>query len=58
MRLEKIWFNGKIEVGNVIGSVAWLAKLESHKLKTLLFEHEDGFVQNKVMEAIERKVNR
>jgi hypothetical protein len=38
--------NGKVEDGNIIISLNWVAKLQTRKLKTLLIEHHRRIEQS------------
>lgn len=38
-KLSKVWYNGKLEEGNLIISITWLAKLESKSIKNFFISH-------------------
>lgn len=44
--------NGKVEDGNIIISINWIAKLQTNKLKALLIEHHRRIEQTEATEAI------
>lgn len=53
--LEKIWYNGNLEDGNIVVSITWLAKLESKKLKSFIIQHNQRINEDEAHKKMEQK---
>lgn len=56
-KLQKVWYNGKLEEGNLIISITWLAKLESNSIKNFFVSHNRRVDQDEAMDKLSQKMN-